>query len=283
MSAPDPVYPYGESYPAHRVPEESPAYSRYRDLPRPEKIRTRVEETVRGHWLLHGRILTANAIGERWKWKLNRVGALTEQDIAHALNDPVTIANLRTLGILPPEVMTWDEVTEARLAPTTNQLDALDAIFHRMDPAEKRSLVEVLEEHGIDLKTWNGYLADPIFAGYVRARTDALLGEHAHEVDIALMRRVIAGEVPAIKLMLQLQGRLADHRAVDTGQLLGRVLEILIEEITDTATVERIARRFEALAQQITHGRAPELLAANTPERAAAERATVIPGEVVLP
>jgi hypothetical protein len=285
MSDPDLIEPFGEPYPAYRTAENDPLPRsqrtaprvRFRDLPRAEQLRLRVEEAVRYYALQHGKILTAQAIGHRWKWKLARVGQVTVEEIATALNDPVTIANLRRLGLLPEDVLSWDEALEGRLQPDAEQMDALEAVLSRIDPDEKRPLAEVLGEQGIELKQWNGWLADPIFAGYVRSRMEAVLGQQAHEVDIALFRRVVAGDTQAIKLMLQLQGRLTDQRAVDTGQLLGRVLEILLEEITDQRTIERIARRFEALSQQVTSGRAPALL------EAAETAKTIIPGEVALP
>jgi hypothetical protein len=224
----------------------------FRDLPRTEQVRRKCEDMVRWYAGKHGKVLTAEALGNFISWRVRYVGVVTLTDVAAALNDPVTVANLRGLGILDEEVLTWDEALEAKVRPSRAQMDALDAVFERLDPKDDRSLSEILSAHGIELRQWHGWLADPIFAGYVRERTQAVIGQNAHEVDIALMRKVVGGDTAAIKLALMLQGRLSDNRAVDAGQLLGRVLEILLEEISDMGAIERIARRFEAMSQAIS-------------------------------
>jgi hypothetical protein len=222
---------------------------RVRDLPKAEILRRKVQDTVRYYGITHGRLLTVEALGNYIGWRVRHVGTVTADQIAAALNDPVTVSNLRELGLLPEDVFTWSEALEARVRPDGTQMDALDAIFTRINPDDTRPLDKILAEQGIELKTWNGWLADPIFAGYVRQRTEQVFGERAHEVDIALMRKAIGGDTGAIKLILQLQGRLAERTGPDPGVLLGRVLDVLLEEIGDEAVLERIARRLEAIAQ----------------------------------
>jgi hypothetical protein len=265
------IHPHGEPYPADRgagpqpvdndalpdSPAEVRPRKRWRDLPRAERVRLKVEDTVRYYAQTHKKILTVETIGQYIGWKVRTVGPVSAAEITTALSDPVTIANLRDLGILPDDVLSWDEALEARVRPDGVQMDVLDSIFEQVNPGDERPLEVILREHGVELKTWNGWLADPMFAGYVRSRTASVFGERAHEVDIALLRRATAGDVSAVKLILQLQGRLTDTRAIDAGQLLGRVLEILLEEVADQALLERIGRRFEALSQQAARGALP--------------------------
>lgn len=242
------AYPLAAGDPGnYRLPEvHTPAEppTRWRDLPPAEQIRRKVEDQIRYVAQRHGRLLTAQAILDRLKWPESR-----REQVHAAMNDPVTIANLRKLGILPDEVETWDEAAAGAATPTGRQMDALDAIFERIDPEDPRPLTAILREHKIDLKTWNGWLADPMFAGYVRDRATKVFGDRAHEVDIALMRRAVGGDVAAMKLILELQGRIKQAGdAVDVNALLARVVEIIDMEVDDRATKLRIASRLEALA-----------------------------------
>lgn len=220
---------------------------RFRDLPAEEQIRRRVEDALRYVAETRGIILTAEAICDRLHWPRTR-----QPQVVAAMNDPVTIANLRELGVLPEEVETWDELAEHSGRLTKRQMDAMDAIFERIDPEDPRPLKTILAEHGIQTKTWHGWLADPVFAGYVRDRTAKLWGERGHEIDIALMRRAAAGDVPAIKLALELQGRIrAGTDTVDANALLARVVEIIDLEVGDRDTKIRIAQRLQRLSEQL--------------------------------
>lgn len=233
-----------------RLPEvhssEAPPV-RWRDLPPFEQLRRTVEGEIRYVAQRHGRLLNAEAICNRKHWRPERV-----PDVVAAMNDPVTMANLRAIGVLPDDVDTWEEAgADARCnaTPTGRQMSALDSIFARLDPTDKRPLRELLAEHDVDLKMWNGWLADPVFAGYVADRMARVLGERAHEVDIALFRRGVAGDVPAIKLILELQGRIKQAGdTVDVNALLARVVEIIDVEVSDRDTKVRIAQRLQALS-----------------------------------
>lgn len=227
---------------------------RWRDLPPAEQIRRSVEDTVRYYGQRWGKLPTAERICSFKKWPATRI-----PEVQLALQDPVTIANLRRLGILPDDVETWDEgITRAGAQPTRLQMDALDAIFERLDPNDPRPLDVVLKAHGVDLRTWNGWLADPVFGAYVRDRAAAIFGQRAHEVDIALMRRAFAGDVQALKLILELQGRIKRQGdTVDVNMVLARVVEIIQLEVTDPVVQLRIAERLEALSQATAAGQLP--------------------------
>jgi hypothetical protein len=72
------------------------------------------------------------------------------------------------------------------------------------------------------------------------------------------MRRAFGGDVAAMKLILELQGRIKTHGdTVDVNMLLSRVVEIIQVEVADPAAVLRIAERLEALSQQTAAGRMP--------------------------
>ena len=226
---------------------------RWRDLPAAEQLRRRVEDTLRFYGQRYGKLMTAERIVAYRHWPESRI-----PEVVEAMHDPVTVANLRELGIIAPEVETWDEAVAGNVQPTKMQMDALDAIFTRLDPTDPRALTELLKEQGVDLRTWNGWLADPMFGAYVRDRSAAVFGQRAHEVDIALMRRAFGGDTAAIKLILELQGRIkTGGDTVDVNMVLARVVEIIQVEVADQAAVLRIAERLEALAHAAAAGKLP--------------------------
>lgn len=226
---------------------------RWKDLPAVEQLRRRVEDSLRFYATRHGRLLTAELMCRRHHWPESRIPEVTA-----AMHDPVTVANLRELGLIAPGAETWDQAVAGAVQPTKTQMDALDAIFTRLDPDDPRPLKDLLKEQGVDLRTWNGWLADPMFGAYVRDRSAQVFGQRAHEVDIALMRRAFGGDVAAMKLILELQGRIKTHGdTVDVNMLLSRVVEIIQLEVSDQAAVLRIAERLEALSQQAGQGKLP--------------------------
>jgi hypothetical protein len=246
----------------HVAREGGLAPTRWRDLPRAEMIRRKVEDTVRYYGQRYGRVLTAQSLGDYMGWKMRYVGELTPADLSAAINDPVTVANLREWGVLPAGVDTFDEYAElgGQVQPTREQMDALDAVFRSVDPADGRSLETILNDASdpdgapISIQTWHGWLRDPVFAGYVRDRTAAVFGEQAYRVDIALLRKATAGDVAAIKLILELQGRLRDETAVSPQVLLSRVLDVIRANVSDRATLVAIAEGLETISQQASRG-----------------------------
>lgn len=253
------LYPLHPDYP-EPLPDAAGNPSprvRWRDLPPHEQLRRKVEDQLRYVGQRHGKLLTAAQLCDRMHWP-ERWSYATEPQVQIAIGDPVTIANLRALGLIADDVETWDEAVAGKVAPSRAQMDALDAILERLDPTDTRSLAEILREHGVQLKTWQGWLADPMFGAYVRDRSAAAFGHNAHEVDLALMRRASAGDVPAIKLILELQGRIRQAGdTLDVNGMLARVVEILQTEVTDEGTLLRIVERLEALAEQSRRGRLP--------------------------
>lgn len=236
------------------TPQPGRRLQRFRDLPPHEQLRRKVEDTLRFYGGRYGKLMTASHLCRYLHWPQTRVVEVTE-----AMHDPVTIANLRGLGILPPDVETWDEAVAGNVQPSREQMDALDAIFGHLDPSEERPLAVLLKEQGVDLIQWNGWLTDPTFGAYVRDRTAAVFGQRAHEVDIALMRKAVSGDVAAMKLILELQGRIKQQgtAVTDVNMILARVVEIIQLHVTDTATVLRVAEALEALSQQATRGQLP--------------------------
>lgn len=250
---------------------------RWKDLPREEIIRRKVEDTIRYYAGRYERVLTAEQVVNYLGGKMKYVGPLDAGMVSVAMNDPVTVANFREWGVLPDDVETWDEYAagDGTPQPSRQQMDALDKVFSQLEPTEGRSLPTILAEHGLNLDTWHGWLRDPVFAGYVRDRTAKVFGEQAYRVDVALLRKAASGDVSAIKLVLELQGRLRDDTAVNPDVLLSRVIEILQTEVRDRATLVRVAGRMEALSQAAARGQltpAPGIGAVIEGEPVTAER-----------
>ena len=235
---------------------------RMRDLPAAEQLRRKVEDAVLYVARRHGRLLTADAVCKRFLWPAERAA-----EVAVALNDPVTVANLKAEGVVPPEVASWDDMVAGRVAPSKAQMDVLEEVLGQLDPSDDRALGPILAEKGLDLKQWHGWLADPVFGAYVRDRTAQVLGNAAGQADIALMRRASAGDVQALKLLYQLQGKLGRDSMIDVNAVLAQVVTIIQDEIDDRDTIVRIAQRLQALSDQVSRRQLPA-------------GAPIIPGEV---
>lgn len=196
---------------------------RWRDLPRAEQIRRTVEAKLLWLWEMHGRLPTVAYMAN--------YAHMTENDVKMALADAVTIANLRARGAIPPDADDWEQATGERVVLAGKQVDAVRRILQRVDPDDDKSMRQALQEVDVTVPEWNGWMRDPLFASFVRDSGARLFGDHAHAVDIALLRQAVSGDVGAIKLVLEVTGRLKKDGGVDTGMLLARVIEVLVRHL----------------------------------------------------
>lgn len=139
------------------------------------------------------------------------------------------------------------QLTPRQLMVANVMLDLIDA----------RSDKKKLQDLQVSTQTYQRWLADPVFSGYLRERTESFIGNIQHEALLALADKVKAGDTKAIQLYLEFTGRFTSNSGgvnvnVGTGgtkadfkSVLLNILEIIQEEVTDKETIIRISERFK--------------------------------------
>lgn len=119
-----------------------------------------------------------------------------------------------------------------------------------LDLSDNRSEKNKLKDLGIPSSKWQAWLRDPAFQNYLRTRAEAVLGDNLHESHLALVDRVKAGDVHAIKYFNELTGRYVPNATdkVDVNAILMRVLEIIQKHVTDSGVASLIADDLLALS-----------------------------------
>lgn len=130
-----------------------------------------------------------------------------------------------------------------------------------LDLIDTRSQKKKLQDLNVSTTTYNTWLKDPTFQGYLKERAEGMLGENQHEAHLALLDKVRMGDLKAIELYYEYQGIYtrasasqvnANQVAVDVQNLLVRIIEIINDEVDDPNTAARIADKFKGLMQART-------------------------------
>lgn len=145
---------------------------------------------------------------------------------------------------------------------TVQQLNAANFM---LDLSDTRSDRKKLQDLGISNKIWQGWLSDPVFTGYLRDRAERMIGTSQHEAHLALLDRVRSGDVSAIKYYNELNGRFTSKADGPVGsanlsgfefqQVIGDIIEIIVDEVDDPIVGARIADRLKLLGarRQLTN------------------------------
>lgn len=145
-------------------------------------------------------------------------------------------------------------ITSAKKPKPTPKLSPLQLIVANtlLDLTNTKSERKKLQDLGVTTMTYQSWLRDPDFSGYLRDRTEAMIGDVQHEAMLALMDRVRAGDMKAIAYYHELTGRFTPQSAsgapnVDLQTILIRLIEIITEEVHDPLVASRIAERIKGL------------------------------------
>ena len=185
-------------------------------------------------WMLHGNIPTAD--------RCEGFG-FTKQLISKAHADAEFRTALIARGIRLAGVT--DEHTGIL---TEDQLICANTL---LDVSDNRSRKKKLQELGIPTQKYEAWLRDPAYQQYVRQRGENVLGDNSHEAHLALVDRVRAGDVTAIKYYNEITGRYVSglKDSVDANGIVMRVLEIIQRRVTDPSLQAAIADDLVALAK----------------------------------
>jgi hypothetical protein len=131
----------------------------------------------------------------------------------------------------------------------------LIAVNTMLDLIDQRSEKKKLQDLGISTVQWQTWLKDKTFSSYLHQRAEAMLGDHQHEAQLALLDKIRMGDINAIKYYNEMTGKYVQQTASGSGttqltdfkQLLIRILEVIDDEVDDPDTAIRIAERFKGL------------------------------------
>lgn len=231
--------------PRRRAIGDTRPHTKWRDLPKSERDRRSVTTCVIQVWNQFGKIPTVEYI---CNYKhMNR------EHVEKALRNPQNIADLIEAGIIPDDFTSWEDVLAQREPGlTTKQVNAVRSYFSILE--EKKSLGAALAEVDVSVTEWNGWMRDPIFAGYVRDVGSTLYGDRQPTMDMALIREAESGDVPALRLAMEVTGRIKqDKNGVDAGVLLAHVMQIIGRHV-DRSTQADIGAEIMTLASTLRGG-----------------------------
>lgn len=249
--------------------EPHQGYRRWRDLPPEERVRMSVVTCVVQLWNQQGKLPTAARIAAYKK--------LDQQRVAEALANPETVNDLRRHGIINDEANTWEEaVNGERAGLTKRQIDAVREYFARTAPEDDRTLSQALADADTTPTEWNAWLQDPVFRNYVYDLGRSVYDQT--ELDIALQREATKGDVPALRLAMEVTGRIkTDKHQVNSEMLIARLLEAVQRHApldAQAAIAEDIGAMVQAMRSNALPSPAPKVIevSANEPVQAEVER-----------
>lgn len=110
------------------------------------------------------------------------------------------------------------------------------------NPTDKRGLKAKLATAGVTYAQYRAWLKDPLFSKYMNQITEGMLVDHVGDLHTALMNKALAGDLNAIKYVYELNGRFdpASRQMADVAILVEKIIEIVVRNVTDPATLTRI-------------------------------------------
>jgi hypothetical protein len=179
-------------------------------------------------WFLNGRLPTPKSLCDKFKLKPSTLNQWLTSDL-------------------------FKQNFEARGIPTihANELSSeqLTVINVIMNLADSRSERKKLSDMGISARQWEGWKRDPVVMEYMRERSEQILGGAIPEAHLALVDKVRAGDMTALKFYYEMTGRYTGQtNGMDPKALLTKVFDIIAKHVTDPAVLSGIATDFQLLA-----------------------------------
>lgn len=147
-----------------------------------------------------------------------------------------------------------------------------------LDLTDTRSDRKKLQDLGVTSSKYQSWLRDPDFSGYLRERTEGMIGDVQHEAMLSLIDKVRAGDMKAISYYHELTGRFVSNAGGqgagsthDLQQIIIRIIEIIVDEVDDPQVAAKISERLKglvmgnAVAGTLTEAIVPPPIAAARP------------------
>lgn len=186
-------------------------------------------------WFLHGAMPTPKTLSEKFDMTQAAVGAF--------LARPETAASLKARGM--PE-----HRHSSGLSP--EQVGLINQLFNLSDTRSER---KKLSDANISPKVWDGWKKDPVVKAYMAARAEEILGGAIPDAHLALVDKVRAGDMGALKFYYEMTGRYTGQQnGIDPRQLLNRVFDIIAKHVQNPIALDNIAKDLMALVGSVDPG-----------------------------
>jgi hypothetical protein len=145
---------------------------------------------------------------------------------------------------LPPSMQKELGKNPSRL---TDKQVALASVL--LNPLDKRSQTQKLQALGIQPITFNGWMKSKKFTDYMAQQSEMLFGDIMPLARDALLRKVMKGEVGAIKLYMEMRGEYNKNNesTQDFKLLVNRLVETIQRHVKDPKALEAIALEIKSL------------------------------------
>lgn len=122
-----------------------------------------------------------------------------------------------------------------------------------LDLQDTRSQKKKLQDLDVSTAKYNSWLRDPAFQSYLRERSESLLGDALPEAHMAMLDRVRAGDVNALKFYYEMTGRYVPASTkgtnIDVMALMTSVVEVIQRHVHDPHIQVAISDDLLALAR----------------------------------
>lgn len=117
--------------------------------------------------------------------------------------------------------------------------------------ADKRSITKKLQDFQVSPAKYANWKKNPIFNGYLRERSETLLGDSVSDVHMALIDSASSGDIQAIKLFYEITGRHTPNsqQNVNLQVMLTTVIEAIAKYVKDPEVLQKIAAEIQESSQ----------------------------------
>lgn len=179
-------------------------------------------------WMLHGRLPTPQVLCTKFKLKPSTLNEW--------LGSEIFKQNFEARGI--PTIHA-NELT-------SSQVTVINAMLNLSDTRSER---KKLSDLGISARVWEGWKRDPVVMEYMRERSEQILAGAIPEAHLALVDKVRAGDITALKFYYEMTGRYTGQAGgLDPRAMLTKVFDIIAKHVTDPGVLQAIALDFQLLA-----------------------------------
>jgi hypothetical protein len=179
-------------------------------------------------WFLHGRLPVAKVLCEKFKLKPSTLNEWLQSEIFKL--------NFEARGI--PTIHANELTAE--------QTTVINAMLNLSDTRSER---KKLSDLNISARTWEGWKRDPVVMEYMRERSEQILAGAIPDAHLALVDKVRAGDITALKFFYEMTGRYTGQtNGMDPRALLTKVFDIIAKHVTQPEVLQAIATEFQLLA-----------------------------------
>lgn len=180
-----------------------------------------------------------------------RDGVVTARTVANLIGDD--LQRIKTI-LASPQYKAAAKIrgigVGAKEGLTPMQDLALQALS---DITIKGGLAARLKVAGVSMGLFRAWRKQPVFEGYYKELTHGALKDNEGAMLVSLAEAGASGDLQAIKFAFEVTGKHnpAQQQAIDARAMLTQVLQILQEEIKDTAMLSKIGVRLLSVASQL--------------------------------